>query len=174
MTRTPLRMLLAGSLLLVACGDDGQNEPGTGTFAADMTGAYTAVLSGQAQFGVTLDDGFRAAGLALVLGDSSAARIFLVSSATPRPLAGTYAIVAPGLPATSDTVFTGTLGYVANGALQGFEIRAGTITLTRSAQNGVAGTFELAAVRTSPCCDPAPVQVVIAGTFDAAQFPQVF
>jgi len=174
MMHSALRALVAGSLLLAACGDDGQNEPGTGTFAADMTGAYTAALSGQAQFGVTLDNGFNAAGLALVLGDSGAARIFLVSSATPRPLAGTYAIVASGLPATSDTVFTGTLGYVVNGAQQGFEIRGGTITLTRSAQNGVAGNFEFTAVRTTPCCDPSPVQVVIAGTFDAAQFPQVF
>jgi hypothetical protein len=38
----------------------------------------------------------------------------------------------------------------------------------------VAGTFELRAVRTSPCCDPTPVQIFITGTFDAAQINQVF
>jgi hypothetical protein len=174
MMRSALHALVAGSLLLAACGDDGQNEPGTATFAAEMTGAYTAALSGQAQFGVTVDNGFSAVGLALVLGDSGVARIFLTTSTTPRPLAGTYAIVAPGFPAGKDTVFTGTLGYMVNGAPEVFLARGGTITLTRSAHNGVAGTFEFTAVRTSPCCDPAPVQVVITGTFDAAQFPQVF
>jgi hypothetical protein len=173
MMRTTIRAVTAASLLLAACGDDTGNEPGTNTFTGAISGAHTAAISGEAVFGVTTDDGSNAVGLALILGEGGAARIFLASTSTPRPPGGTYDIEAPRLPAGSDTVFAGTVGYVVNGALELYETRGGTITLTRSAFNGVAGTFELRAVRTSPCCDPTPVQIFVTGTFDAAQINQV-
>lgn len=169
-----MQTVVAASLFLSACGDDTGNEPGTSTFAGEITGVHTASVAGEAVFGVTVDDGSGAVGLALILGEGGAARIFLASTSTPRPPAGTYDIEAPGFPAGSDTVFAGSVGFVVNGALEVFETRGGTITLTRSAFNGVAGTFELRAVRTSPCCDPTPVQIFITGTFDAAQINQVF
>jgi hypothetical protein len=169
-----MRAVVAASLLLAACGDDSGNEPGTGTFTGEITGALTATIAGEAVFGVTLDDGSNAVGLALILGEGGQARIFLASTSTPRPLAGTYNIEAPGFPAGSDTVFAGTVGVVVGGALEQYETRGGTIVLTRSAFNGVAGTFQLRAVRTFPCCDPTPVEIVVTGTFDAAQINQVF
>lgn len=173
MMRTTLRAVAAASLLLTACGDD-QDEPGTNTFTGEISGAYTEAISGEAVFGVTVDDGSNAVGLALILGEGGAARTFLASTSTPRPPVGTYEIVPPDFDAGSDTVFAGTVGYVADRVLQTYETRGGTITLTRSAFNGVTGTFELRAVRTSPCCDPTPVQIFITGTFDAAQIDQVF
>lgn len=166
--------IVAGSLLLASCGDDTDIEPGAGTFTGEMTGAYAATLDGQAQFGVIEDASGTATGFALVLGDGSVARILLTASNTPEPPARTYEIVAPGFPVGSDTVFKGSIAYLVNGAVEEFEARGGTVSLTLSAHNTAAGTFELRAERTSPCCDPAPVQVVITGTFDAAQFPQVF
>ncbi len=173
MMRTTMRTVAAASLLLMACGDDTGNEPGTSTFAGDITGAHTASVAGEAVFGVTVDDGSNAAGLALILGEGGAARIFLASTSTPRPLAGTYDIESPTFPAGKDTVFGGTVGLVVGGALEEYATRSGTITLTRSAYNGVAGNFELRAVRTSPCCDPTPVQIVVTGTFNAAQISQI-
>jgi hypothetical protein len=52
-----------------------------------------------------------------------------------------------------------------------FEIRGGSITLTRTNHNRTSGLFELRAERTSPA-DGA--QLSINGTFDAGQIPQVF
>jgi hypothetical protein len=173
MMRTTMRTVAAASLLLAACGDDTGTEPGTSTFAGEITGAHTASVAGEAVFGVTVDDGSNAVGLALILGEGGAARIFLASTRTPRPLVGTYDIDPPNFVAGNDTVFAGTIELVVNGAVEQFETRSGTITLTRSAFNGVAGTFQLRANRTSPCCDPTPVQVFITGTFDAAQINQV-
>jgi len=173
MMRTTMRTVAAASLLLAACGDDTGNEPGTSTFAGEISGAHTVSVSGEAVFGVTLDDGSNAVGLALILGEGGAARLFLASTTTPRPKVGTYDIERPGFPGGSDTVFAGNVGLVVNGALEGYDTRSGTITLTRSAYNGVAGSFQLRAVRTSPCCDTTPVQIFISGTFDAAQISQV-
>jgi hypothetical protein len=173
MMRTTLRAAVAASLFLAACGED-EDEPGTSTFTGDISGTHTESVSGEAVFGVTVDDGSNAVGLALILGEGGAARIFLASTNTPRPPVGTYDIVAPGFDAGNDTVFAGTVGYVVDRVLENYETTGGTITLTRSAFNGVTGTFELQALRTSPCCDPTPVEVVITGTFDAAQIDQVF
>ena len=173
MMRTTMRTVAAASLLLAACGDDTGNEPGTSIFTGEITGVHTASVAGEAVFGVTLDDGSNAVGLALILGEGGPRASFSRQPAPPDPPVGTYDIESPTFPAGSDTVFGGTIGFVVNGALEQFETRSGTITLTRSAYNGVAGTFELRAVRTSPCCDPTPVQIFITGTFDAAQISQV-
>jgi hypothetical protein len=173
MMHATMLTVAAASLLLAACGDNSGNEPGTSDFAGEITGAHTTSVSGEALFGVTLDDGSRAVGLALILGEGGAARIFLASTTTPRPLIGTYDVERPGFPGGNDTVFAGTVGLVVNGALEGYETRSGTITLTRSGYNGVAGNFQLRAVRTSPCCDTTSVQIFISGTFDAAQISQL-
>jgi hypothetical protein len=171
MMRTALGAALAASLLLAACGDDIEDEPGTSTFTGNMTGAFVTPIAGPAVFGVTLDASANAGGFSLVLGDSSAARIALFAYTTPRPRAGTYEIVAPGFPAGSDTVFTGTMTYNVGGLQQQFEIRGGSITLARANHNRASGYFEVHAERTRPA-DGA--QVSITGTFDAGQIPQVF
>ena len=165
--------MVAGSLLLAACGEDIDAPPATSIFNGEMSGAYTGTLDGEAVFGITQDAGGNSNGFALILGDGGAARIFLRISGTGKPPIGTYEIVAPGAPA-SDAVFRGTVGYAVNGALEQYEVRGGTITLTRRTHEAATGSFELRAERTSPCCDPAPVQIVITGTFDAGQIPQVF
>ena len=172
--RNILGAIMVGSLLLASCDDDTGNEPGTSTFNGEMSGAYSATLTGEAVFGVILGNGVKSSGFALILGDGGAARILLTTTSTPVPPVGTYEIVAPGFPAGADTVFTGTLGYTVGGVLEEFEISGGSITLSRSTHDAVIGNFELGAVRTSPCCDPAPVEIFITGTFDAAQIPQVF
>jgi len=80
MMRTTMRTVAAASLLLAACGDSSGNEPGTSTFAGEISGAHTVSVSGEAVFGVTLDDGSNAVGLALILGEGGAARLF-----SPQP-----------------------------------------------------------------------------------------
>ena len=172
MLRAALVTALAATLLVAACSDDGEDQPGSNTFSAQMTGTYTAVLGGDAEFGVTLDDAAKASGFALILGGgTAAARIVLFAYTAPKPRAGTYEIVAPDSPAGSDTVFSGALTYDAGSGLETFQIRGGTITLDRANHNRTAGTFDFRAERTSPA-DGA--QIFISGTFDAAQIPQVF
>lgn len=168
MLRNTLRVLVAGSLFLGACGGDDQDAPGTSTFNGAMTGAYTATLGGQAVFGVTLDDKNVGSGFALILGDGGAARIFLTTAATTNPAVDTFEIVANDFTADNDTVWTGTVG-IAGVTNEQFEIRGGTITLDRSNHNGVSGNFELRAQSTS-----GTGQVFITGSFDAAQINQEF
>ena len=170
MLRTALRTALAATLLLAACSDD-EDEPGASVFIGDMTGAYTASLSGEAVFGVTLDDAADAAGSALIMGGGSPLRIVLFGYTTPKPRVGTYEIVAPGSPASSDTVFQGSISYRVAGASQAYQIRSGSITFTRVNHNRVTGSLNLHAEQTSPA-DSA--QISILGLFDAGQIPQVF
>ncbi len=89
---------------------------------------------------------------------------------TPLP-AGTYDINAASVPDDGTAFFRGTVRYVVGNALEQFEIRGGSITITRSAGNAVIGTIELRAVRTSPCCDAEPVEIFIAGSFSATAIP---
>ena len=174
MKRAFIPALLAGSLLLASCEDDVDTDLVAPVFTAEMTGAYSAPLSGRALFGVTIDNNANANGMALLLGDSAVARIVFVSTNTPKPPARTYEIVAPGSPVGSDTVWTGNLFYVINGTVEKFAMSGGTISLTNSTHSSVTGNFEFSAVRTSPCCDPAPVEISVTGTFNAAQIPQEF
>ena len=170
MLRTALRTALAATLLLAACSDD-EDEPGASVFIGEMTGAYTASLSGEAVFGVTLDDAAKAAGSALILGGGGPLRIVLFGYTTAKPRAGTYEIVAPDSPASSDTVFQGSISYRVAGASQAYEIRSGSITFTLINHNRVTGRLDLRAERTFPA-DGAQISII--GTFDAGQIPQVF
>ena len=171
MLRTALRTALAATLLLAACGDDAQDEPGASVFTGEMTGAYTASITGEAVFGVTLDDAADAAGSALIMGGGSPLRIVLFGYTTPKPRVGTYEIVAPGSPASSDTVFQGSISYRVAGASQAYQIRSGSITFTRVNHNRVTGRLDLRAERTFPA-DGAQISII--GTFDAGQIPQAF
>jgi hypothetical protein len=172
-SRTPIRVALAGTFLLAACNGDSPGAPGTSVFEGEVTGAYSATLAGDATFGVTIDDVGNGHALALILGEGSLARILLVSTATPKPPPGIYEILPPGFAPAEDTVFTGTVSFLADDVLQQYEVRGGSITLTRSNHNAVTGQFELLALRTSPA-EPVPAQIFIAGTFNAAQIPQEY
>jgi hypothetical protein len=68
-------------------------------------------------------------------------------------------------------VFHGSLTYVVNGESQAYEIRSGLISFTRVNHNRVTGSLELLAEQTSPANG---AQIVIRGSFDAGQIPQVF
>jgi len=171
MLRTALRTALAATLLLAACGDDAQDEPGASVFTGEMTGAYTASITGEAVFGVTLDDAADAAGSALIMGGGSPLRIVLFGYTTPKPRVGTYEIVAPGSPASSDTVFQGSISYRVAGASQAYQIRSGSITFTRVNHSRATGTLNLSAERIFPA-DGAQISII--GSFDAGQIPQVF
>jgi hypothetical protein len=172
MLRAALRTALAATLFLAACGEDTEDEPGTSTFSGAMTGVHDAALTGDAVFGVTLDQSANASGFSIVLGGlPSPARIALFAYTTPRPRVGTYEIVAPDFPAGSDTVFQGSLTYAVGGNLEKYEIRGGTITLDMANHSRATGTFDFRAERTSP---DDHAQIVITGSFDAAQIPQVF
>ena len=170
MLRFALRAALAATVLLAACSDS-EDEPGASIFTGEMTGSYSASLVGKAVFGVTLDDKAKAAGTALILGQGSPVRIVLFGNTTSRPRAGDYEIVASNTAASSDTVFHGSLTYVVNGEPQAYEIRSGLISFTRVNHNRVTGSLELRAEQTSPANG---AQIVIRGSFDAGQIPQVF
>lgn len=171
MLRAALRTALAATLVLGACGDDSEDQPGASAFVGDVTGAYATELGGRAVFGVTLDDAANGSGFSLVLGENDPARIALFAYATPQPRAGTYAIVGPGVSAGSDTVFSGFLTYTVGTTIDTFQVTGGSITLLRANHNRTVGSFNLSAERTTPA-DSAMVS--ISGSFDAGQIPQVF
>ena len=149
-----------------------EDEPGASVFIGEMTGAYTASLTGEAVFGVTLDDAANAAGSALIMGGGSPLRIVLFGYTTARPRAGTYEIVAPDAARRARIPCSRAPSATWSPAQsQAYEIRGGSITFTRVNHNRVTGSLELRAERTLPA-DGA--QIFISGSFDAGQIPQVF
>lgn len=103
-------------------------------------------------------------GFTFVLGEGGSSRITLQLPGNAQPGPGQYELVAPGDPEPAGK-FYGGVGYVTGGALEYFEVRGGTLTLTSSTSSAIDGSVTLRAVRRSPCCDPAPVEIFIDGTF---------
>lgn len=159
------RLVLAGAIMSAgACSDD-SNPPAAGSYSGEMTGAYTTTFAGEAYFGVMRELGDE--GFTLVLGDADPVRVVLQAHGTERTPAGTWELVPANFP-EPEGKYRGTVGLVASSALLQFEVRGGTLVIEESTPGHVRGTVELRAERTFPCCDPAPVQVFVTATFDAA------
>src|SRR5512134_2057191 len=144
-----------------ACGEDPDD---LAVFDGEMSGAFTEQLSGRADYGIARSGGVTT--FTIILGDGGPARITLRFDEDEQPGPGAYAIGAPADPETG--IFRGTVDYTTGGALMTFEMRSGTLTIDRSVAGDLDGEFQLEAVRTSPCCDPAPVAITVTGSFDAA------
>ena len=158
------RSVLAATMLLLSGCDDGDDPSAGSSFGGELTGAYSETLDGEAHFGVVRTGG--STGFTILLGEGGSAVVALQTPGTERPAAGTYEIVAPDFP-EPDGKFHGTVAYTLGSGVEQFELRGGTLTLTSSDGDTIDGSVELRAERTSPCCDPAPVQIFITGNFTA-------
>jgi hypothetical protein len=143
------------------CGEDTDD---IAAFDGEMTGAFSEALSGGATCGIVRTGGVTT--FTLLLGDGGAADLTLRYDEDEQPDEGTYPIGAPDDPRTG--IFRGTVDHVANGGLNRFDIQDGTVTIERSIDGDLDGTLDLRAARTSPCCDPSPVEINVTGNFDAA------
>lgn len=153
---------------LAACGDDATQpggEPAAQTFTASVTGGLTRALTGGAHFGRAADgqpgDGFA---ITLATPDGKV-QLFLAQPAGALPAPGTYEIVARHAPDAPDHV-TGML--LLPEAVDGwFDVRSGTVRVTRATATEVVGTIELRARgRLTGAADS--VDIVFAGAFHAA------
>jgi hypothetical protein len=160
--RATLSLLATGALTLAACDD--AEDPGAGSsFSGNVTGAYEQGVAGEARHGVVRDGG--TTGYSFVLGDGGPARIVLQWPSLVRPSGtGAYEIVPKSEP-EPDGKFSGRVLFTVNGALEIYEVRSGQLLLTANGGDGIEGTVELRAVRTSPCCDTQPVQLFVTGAF---------
>jgi hypothetical protein len=157
-----IRLLcLLWAVTVSGCGEDADD---IATFGGEMTGAFSAPLSGGATYGILRTGGVTT--FTILLGDGGAADLTLRYDEDERPEEGTYPIRSPDDSRTG--IFRGTVDHVADGVLNRFDIQDGTVTIERSIDGDLDGTLDLRAVRTSPCCDPSPVEVTITGGFDAA------
>lgn len=143
---------LAGVFLLsmAGCGEDSitaEDDPldlrnlSPGTFRAEITGAAETTLEGIATFNSSDDE----PGLVLTLAVLGPDGIVLFRNQGGRPTAGEYEVTS-----FSDVVFFGQPGFGGSLLLMqhgGFyTTQSGTITITNSSVNNLAGEFEFKAV----------------------------
>jgi hypothetical protein len=160
--------ILAGAGSVAACGG-GDFDPAVPLFASEVTGAVTRSIVGVSAYGVVRDGGLT--GFTFVMEDSSGSNsILLQKPSTTKPVPGDYLIVPP------DDVgplglYRGRVRMVIDGVLEEYTAQSGALTIVEAAPTWLRGTFEFDAVRTSPCCDPAPVTIHVEGTYTAVQGP---
>lgn len=159
--------LLAGGITLAACGGDNV-EPVDPVFAAQITGAVNRTAAGESAYGVVRDGG--QTGFTFVMEDVTGVTIILQKPATSKPIPGEYEIVPPDEVGPLG-LFRGAARIVVDGGLEVYEARAGNLIIAETTPLSLKGNFEFDAVRTSPCCDPEPVTISVAGTYTAVQGP---
>ena len=159
--------LVAGAITLAAC--SGSNfDPVEPAFAAEITGAVTRSAVGVSAFGVVRDGG--QTGFTFLMEDETGAAIILQKPTIAKPVLGAYEIVAPEQVGPID-MYRGVVRIIVDGALEEYTAQSGTLIITEATPTSLKGTFEFAAVRTSPCCDPEPVAIQVTGTYTAIQGP---
>ena len=157
--------LVAGATALTACsGSD--FDPVEPAFAAEITGAVTRSAVGVSAFGVVRDGG--QTGFTFVMEDETGTTILLQKPAIAKPIPGEYEIVPPDQVGPLN-LYRGVARVIVDGALEEYTAQSGALIITEATPTSLKGTFEFAAVRTSPCCDPEPVTIQVTGTYTAVQ-----
>lgn len=139
MNATPALYAL-GTCLLTATMAAGTATPSW--FEARTTGAKALILSGSAEFG-SVSEPDAAGRFVLTLGaESPTGAVLFTRPAVARPEPGIYQLAEEAPGAIKALVVTGPPGRP-TGA---FRARAGTLTITRSSDDFIAGHFEIDAV----------------------------
>ncbi len=175
MLTLPSRLLLVAVLAasLTACdasdpagGDSTTPPPSTaGRFSADVSGDATAALSGLATVTRYAEGGETVTAVGLLDADDPRNVVALVIDGEPR--VGTFT-VTPEDPASRAGAVVALADGTGDGAL--YAATAGTITITRVTDDGVAGRFEVEAalVADEPEVGASqPATVTVSGSFDA-------
>ena len=156
---------LAGAISLAACGGT-DFDPVEPAFAAEITGAVTRSAVGVSAFGVVRDGG--QTGFTFIMEDETGVTVILQKPAIAKPFPGDYEIVPPGEVGPLN-LYRGVARVIVDGALEEYTAQSGALIITEATPTSLKGTFEFAAVRTSPCCDPEPVAIQVTGTYTAVQ-----
>ena len=159
--------MLAGVISLAACGGS-DFDPVVPVFTAEISGAVTRSAAGVSAFGVIREGG--QTGFTFVMEDETGTSIFLQKPSIAKPIPGEYEIV-PADEVGPLNLYRGVVHVIVDGALEVYEAQSGVLVIAEATPTSLKGTFELTAVRTSPCCDPEPVTIQVAGTYTAIQGP---
>ena len=159
---------------LAACSDDpsGPRLPAAGTYRSTFTGDYTGSHSGEAVFGTDGNEGEEYFGVLLGTDEDDLANIIVLREGVARLEVGTHDVANTVDTQADDEdeveilVGIGNEGSPVVGFLDG---KSGTVTITRSAQDGLCGSFDIVAEglieRNGGTAQPATVRV--SGAFSA-------
>jgi hypothetical protein len=160
--------IVAGAMSVAACGG-GEFDPVIPVYEAEVTGAVTLSLAGVSAYGTVRDGGLT--GFTLVMDDTTTSNsILLQKPSTTKPVPGEYLIV-PAADVGPLGLYRGRVRLIVDGALEEYEAQSGALIIAEATPTSLSGTFEFTAVRTSPCCDPAPVTIQVEGAYSALQGP---
>ena len=158
--------VVAGAVSIAAC-SGGDFDPVVPVFAAEVTGAVTRSMVGEASYGVVREGGLT--GFTFVMEDSTGSNsILLQKPAIAKPGTGDYEIVAPDQIGPLG-LYRGRVRMIIDGALEEYTAQSGSLIVVDATPTSLKGTFEFTAIRTSPCCDPEPVTIEVAGAYTAVQ-----
>lgn len=172
-----LRLAAVAALvpLVAACSDDDSNgprQPQLGTYRMTLAGDHTGSHSGEAVFGVDGEGAGQYFGVVLGIDEQDLANLIFLRSGTERLAVGTHQVANTTDSEQDDAEDVEVLLGIGNsssttvGFLDG---RSGTITVTRSTAEELAGTFTITAQglieRDGGTAQPATVQV--SGAFNA-------
>ena len=159
---------------LAACSDDpsGPRLPAAGTYRSTFTGDYTGSHSGEAVFGTDGNEGEEYFGVLLGTDEDDIANIIILREGATRLEVGEHEVANTVDDSQVDEdeveilIGIGNPGSSTVGFLDG---RSGKVVVTRSAADGLAGTFSIVAEglieRDGGTAEPAEVELT--GAFSA-------
>ena len=166
MSRTS-SFLLAGLVLLGACGDDDttgpDNNPSGSSYELTVEGAVEDDLEGTAAFAVVTDEGITSFGIALTEAGGSNT-IVLERVGGTRPGNGTYTVGDLNADGEQDPAkfYAAFVAGTSQNPSDVFVSVSGTVTITKSSSDQVKGTIDMTLVGLQ-----GEEEVTITGEFDA-------
>ena len=147
-----LRLAAIGALLAIgaACSDDpsGPRLPAAGKFRLSLAGDFAATHAGDAIFGVDGEQGSPFFGVLLGTDEQDLANLVILRSGATRLEVGRHTIANTSDqlpdPANAVEILLG-VGNASSSTVGFFDGKSGTVTITRSSADILAGTFDLVA-----------------------------
>ena len=175
-----LRLSALGAVLALAaaCSDDptGPRQPAAGTYRLDLAGDYAARHTGDAVFGVDGAEGEEFFAVLLGTEEEDLANLAIFRGGTTRLATGVHQVAntsddLPDDPADVE-IYLG-VGNAGSSTVGFFDGKSGTVTVTQSTPDVLAGTFAIVAKglleENGGTAHPATVQV--SGAFTARSVP---
>ena len=168
----------AAIALAAACSDDpaGPRMPAAGSYRLNLAGDYTARHTGEAIFGVDGNEGHEYFAVLLGVEQADMANLVMVRSGTTRFELGTHQVAntTDQFPDDEDAIeiLLG-VGNDTSSIVGFFDGQSGTVTITRSSDDVLAGTFSVVAKglleENGGTAEPATLK--ISGAFTAEPVP---
>ena len=167
----------AAIALAAACSDStGPGMPAAGTYRLNLAGDYAARHTGEAVFGVDGNEGHEYFAVLLGIEQEDMANLVILRSGTTRLELGTHQVAntTDQFPDAANAVeiMLG-VGTATSSTVGFFDGKSGTVTITRSSADVLAGTFSIVAQglleENGGTAEPATLQV--SGAFTAEPVP---